>query len=48
MAHPKVRADGLGETLLHVSCAVVTLVVVFIVAGYIGEAAVVATRYWSG
>ena len=47
MAHPKVRADGVVESLMHIACAV-TVVVVYILAGFVGDAAVAATRYMSG
>ena len=48
MAHPKVRADGVVESLMHIACAVTVVVVVYILAGFVGDAAVAATRYMSG
>jgi hypothetical protein len=33
---------------LHIVCAAVVLVTVFVLAGFIADAAVLAKRYWSG
>ena len=48
MAHPKTRAAGYAESLLHVTCAVAVVVAVYLLAGLLADGAVAATRYWSG
>ncbi|WP_326525568.1 hypothetical protein [Sphingomonas sp.] len=42
------RSCGLGESCAHVACALLALVVIYLLAGLVGDAAVAATRYFSG
>jgi hypothetical protein len=48
MAHPRTRGQGAAESLMHVACAIAVVVIVYILAGFIGDGAIAATRYWSG
>ncbi len=51
MAHRQMRATRacpVSESLKHVACAIAVLVVVYLIAGVIGDGAVAATRYLSG
>lgn len=42
------RACTLRESLTHIAFALVVVVVVYLIAGFIGDGAVFATRYMSG
>lgn len=51
MADPQMRARrscSLGESCAHVAFALLALVVIFLLADLVGDAVVVATRYFSG
>ncbi len=42
------RACTLRESLTHIAVACAVVVIVYLLAGLIGDGAVVATRYFSG
>ncbi len=42
------RACTVSESLKHIACAIAVVVVVYLIAGVIGDGAVAATRYLSG
>ena len=48
MAHPKMRADGIGESLKCITCAALVLVAVYVVGSFLADGVVAASRYWSG
>ncbi|MFD1786766.1 hypothetical protein ACFSC3_04185 [Sphingomonas floccifaciens] len=42
------RTCTVRESLTHISCAIAVVVIVYLIAGLIGDGAVAATRYFSG
>lgn len=51
MAHRQMRAARactISESLTHIACAVAVVVIVYLLAGVIGDGAVAAARYLSG
>lgn len=46
MAHPQTRTESAFESCKHIACALIVTLIVFLLAGFIADGAVAASRYW--